>query len=641
MWRAGRPGFLWRGVLLLLPVLLLAGVGFYYLQQERVLAEADARRLGQSLAEDCAQAIGFELTQLIANPSALEVSPITLDSNGALVAVGGSISRAMIPGEDGPRPLLLFKLSHAQKLKWDAARQSVFASQPEASSRLQEFIDSAPPQDFLSLARYDLGLILARSKNAVAASELFLEVARDRQTLTEAGLPLCVLAQYQYWRLTGKNREALCSIAVEYPSLITPNILATVTNSSAQWLETWSRDESARAFYLHLRDGQINRPIKVGLFWTKWNDLDFLVLATPAAADSNQLSVACLSGESVHKNLAKWLSANPETSVPYARPEVELAGRQLLPVDEGQPRLGQYSMPLLAGPGIAISVSERLARPELVYSQARTRTRWVAALILCATGAALAGLIGSYRGFRQQIRLSEMKSNFVSSVSHELRAPIASMRLVAEGLDRGTVADDSKRKEYFGFMVQESRRLASLVDNILDFSRIEQGRKQYEFSPTDMEALVAQTVRLMRPGAAQREVELELKLGQATKSESVTCDGLAIQQALINLIDNAVKHSPGGGKVMVGFEVNGAGVKLSVEDQGPGIPAEEHEKIFERFYRRGSELRRETQGIGIGLTIVKHIVEGHGGRVVVRSDVGQGSRFTIELPNVAIPGDHE
>jgi two-component system phosphate regulon sensor histidine kinase PhoR len=110
---------------------------------------------------------------------------------------------------------------------------------------------------------------------------------------------------------------------------------------------------------------------------------------------------------------------------------------------------------------------------------------------------------------------------------------------------------------------------------------------------------------------------------------------------LINLIDNAVKHSPGGGKVVVGFEGNGTGVKLSVEDRGPGIPAEEHAKIFERFYRRGTELRRETQGIGIGLTIVKHIVEGHGGRIVVRSAVGQGSRFTVELPTGATPGEHE
>ena len=126
----------------------------------------------------------------------------------------------------------------------------------------------------------------------------------------------------------------------------------------------------------------------------------------------------------------------------------------------------------------------------------------------------------------------------------------------------------------------------------------------------------------------------------AAVPESLVCDGPAMQQTLINLIDNAIKHSPAGGKVTVGLEAArhgasqaaGSLLRLWVEDEGPGIPAEEHGRIFERFYRRGSELRRETQGIGIGLTIVQHIVEAHGGRVAVRSAVGQGSRFTIEMP---------
>jgi signal transduction histidine kinase len=137
-------------------------------------------------------------------------------------------------------------------------------------------------------------------------------------------------------------------------------------------------------------------------------------------------------------------------------------------------------------------------------------------------------------------------------------------------------------------------------------------------------------------------------------------DGRAVQQALVNLIDNAIKHSPKGETVTVGMEVQSpttasvsiedegrergrekpdkslnpqpSTLNLSVTDHGPGIPPEEHEKIFERFYRRGSELRRETQGVGIGLSIVKHIVTAHGGRVRVESRAGQGSRFTIELP---------
>jgi signal transduction histidine kinase len=137
----------------------------------------------------------------------------------------------------------------------------------------------------------------------------------------------------------------------------------------------------------------------------------------------------------------------------------------------------------------------------------------------------------------------------------------------------------------------------------------------------------------MQPCAVERGVELKLQKPGAAEAAAVHCDGLAVQQALINLIDNAIKHSPNGAAVVIGLERGPGDFRLWVEDSGPGIPSGEHERIFERFYRRGSELRRETQGIGIGLTIVKHSVEAHGGRVVLRSAAGQGSRFTIELPN--------
>jgi signal transduction histidine kinase len=277
---------------------------------------------------------------------------------------------------------------------------------------------------------------------------------------------------------------------------------------------------------------------------------------------------------------------------------------------------------------------------------------------------------------------------------------------MAESLERRKVSEAPKQQEYFRFIVQECRRLSSLIENVLDFSRIEQGRKQYDFEPTDLVALTQQTVKLMETYAAERGVKLQLVLpglgtpepkaaiGPQTEPLTPTlspsegergsrrqfnpqpnADGKALQQALVNLIDNALKHSPKGGTVTVGLEVQSPRSKVQsqdpaigsqepesslqypasrfthhvsvsrlllwVEDHGEGIPAAEHEKIFERFYRRGSELRRQTQGVGIGLSIVKHIVEAHGGKVLVRSAPGQGSRFTIELPVPPMPAKSE
>jgi signal transduction histidine kinase len=356
----------------------------------------------------------------------------------------------------------------------------------------------------------------------------------------------------------------------------------------------------------------------------------------------------------------------------YLSAEVELVNRRIgvtpwLPGVthrwDARPEFAHRSDLISFADRFPFAISVRLADPDLLYAKQRQRVWLFGGVILLAAGLAGAGAWQLQRHLAAQVRLNDLKSNFVSSVSHELRAPIASVRLMAESLERGKVHDEPKRNEYFRFIVQECRRLSSLIENVLDFSRIEQGRKQYEFEPTDIVALVGQTVKLMEPYAAEREVRLETSnIEHRTSNIEHNVDGRAIQQALVNLIDNAIKHSPRNEVVKVGLEVirrdelcesqispdqsgprvtrpsesalnsQPSTLNLSVTDHGPGIPAGEQEKIFERFYRLGSELRRETQGVGIGLSIVKHIVEAHGGRVNLESEPGKGSRFVIELP---------
>lgn len=287
--------------------------------------------------------------------------------------------------------------------------------------------------------------------------------------------------------------------------------------------------------------------------------------------------------------------------------------------------------PSASAPGGGFRVEVGLADPALYFAAVRRQVAWSGGL---GTAAALALIGAIFLGRRAYLKLqdlTEAQTNFVAGVTHELRAPLASVRLLAENLQRGSDASPERRQEYYGLMVRECRRLGTLVQNVLDWSRIERGRRAYEPRRCDLPALVAGTAEVLQPQFDSRRVRLVLRLPREGL-EPAELDPDALQQALVNLLDNALKHSPEGSEVVVTLERDAGVWTLAVADSGPGIPEAEQERIFDRFLRLGSELRRETEGIGIGLSIVKHIVEGHGGRIRVDSRPGQGARFVATLP---------
>jgi signal transduction histidine kinase len=241
-----------------------------------------------------------------------------------------------------------------------------------------------------------------------------------------------------------------------------------------------------------------------------------------------------------------------------------------------------------------------------------------------------AGMYLMYRSVTREMALAKLKSDFVSNVSHELRTPLSLIRLYAETLELGRLPSRDKQHEYYEIIRKESERLTALINNILDFSRIEAGRKEYEFRETNLADLVRGTLESYRFQIEQNGFKFEQKIEDTLPPVKV--DREAIARSLLNLVNNAVKYSSDDKYLGVSLYRTNGSVKLQVADHGIGIAPTEQHKIFEKFYRVGDPLVHNTKGSGLGLSLVRHIVHAHGGDVAVDSTPGKGSTFTITLP---------
>lgn len=227
-------------------------------------------------------------------------------------------------------------------------------------------------------------------------------------------------------------------------------------------------------------------------------------------------------------------------------------------------------------------------------------------------------------------RAQTVRTDFVANVSHELKTPVGAVGLMAEAIESS--ADDPESVLYFsGKLKKESRRLAALVQDVIELSRLQSTDMVLNSTLVDIEQVVAESVDRNRLTAEGKNIEL-LVGGKAPRP--VHGDPELLGTALRNLIENAIRYSPENTKVGIGMAVKGDTVRISVKDQGPGIPDDEQDRIFERFYRVDPARSRQTGGTGLGLSIVKHIVGQHGGEVTLWSQPGSGSTFTIALPIV-------
>lgn len=243
----------------------------------------------------------------------------------------------------------------------------------------------------------------------------------------------------------------------------------------------------------------------------------------------------------------------------------------------------------------------------------------------------LGGLLVLGFAIRRERRLSALKSEFISNVSHELKTPLSIISMFGELLAEGRTKGPEQAKEYAEIIWRESVRLARLIDNVLDFARIERGADMYEFADdVDIREVVDRAIEL----SGRRVAAAEMTLTHSLEDELplLRLDANAFTLAVLNLIDNAIKYAVDGQKIDVTLARDGERLVLSVRDWGPGIDPDEHEQIFERFYRARAVRLKPIRGSGIGLALVQHIARAHGGDVEVASRPGEGSTFSIWLP---------
>jgi signal transduction histidine kinase len=345
-----------------------------------------------------------------------------------------------------------------------------------------------------------------------------------------------------------------------------------------------------------------------------------------AAATGPAALEAALADEAVRDALEKTLGAretptvlallDPQQRPVYAREPIGAAQR----VASARLREG------LPGWQVALYQPPGFAPHRAVRRQVMLFTGALGVLLVVI----LAGTVTTYRLMRRESEVARLKADFVANVSHDLKTPLSVIRMFGETLEMGRVTDPAQREEYYRVITRESERLSRLIDNVLDFSRIEGGRRTYERAPSAVEPLVRESLEAFGYVLARGGFKVEVDV--APGLPDVLLDAAAVGQALGNLIDNAIKYSGDRRVLRVGAAIADGALRLSVADEGIGIAPAEHARIFEKFYRVGRSDTQGRRGSGVGLALVRHVAEAHGGRVTVESRPGEGSRFTLVLP---------
>ena len=569
---------IWFAAAILVPCIALVYLGLRLLAQEDAIARQRALEVREHQVEETRLALLSRLEPLRLAPAApSEVAFHGLVRNG----------RVLLAWELQP------SVAAIRQAMQDSAYQSNLRSAAAPSGAW-----TGAPADFLALQH---AVSLARETPSARADVLFDRLARLPAGVTDDyAVPL---AFYAIPRLPAPARAAATATLLDgiaaNPHVLSPTALrmalalARGNGAGARvpdltvLLENALASEQFQAAYPSTGGASTTR-------WQSFSDAPYLIGYTSVAP-----------GEFTFRAVrAATVAAN-------------LAGAPRFSLTAGEPLGDPF-------PGLHVTLS---APPIAAF--ARRRPFVFAVLGLALAMASFGGLL-LWRDFRRDAALARLRTHFVASVSHELRTPLTSLRMFTEALHDHPDIDPATRQDYLATMLRENERLSRLVENVLEFSRIERGRQSYHLRPVALQSVIGSVLSSLDPLLRQGGFHLDAAIDPDLPA--VQADPDALGQAIFNLLSNAMKYSGSARDLRLEAALEGANAAIRVTDSGIGIPLAEQRRIFESFYRASVPENSSIQGAGLGLTLVRHVMQGHGGDVQVRSEPGRGSTFTLLLP---------
>jgi signal transduction histidine kinase len=607
-------------VAILLPCAVLVVLGLQVIEQERQLEQKRFTEERQRTLQDFRPKLLSQLEniklQLVTQTAARHAEARAFRPQG-VVAFAGPLQdgRLLLPWENSSKARQfregLYAGKFADKIR-EAESEELAANRFENAARLyRAAIDSATEPAQRTYAHLLLARTLQKLGRRIESLKEYEQVlAAPPDAVDELDIPFGLYAAPALLQ-AGLNRSEVSKwieLAKEKDRLLPPTALRMArdlaTNlsdsQSVSELEGLIRDREQAEGLQHdaarvIPLSQAHEPV-----WALYGNPQWFVSLTPPLGDFDGLLIAVRANEVLQQSSPSRVVRLPSAA--------EADGQ---PLGDGFSRV-------------------RVIMPESGGQQNNARQSFlVVALVLALTFTILAGCL-LWRDVRRDLRLSEMRSQFVSSVTHELKTPLTAIRMFTETLRLDEEVDRQTRVDYLDTILHESERLSRLVDNVLDFGKIEHGRKTYRFQPVRLDEVVEQAARSAQYPLEQAGFVLDVAAEQGLPP--ISADSDALQQAILNLLTNAMKYSGESRSIGLRLERRNAHARIQDVDHGIGIAADEYSRIFDRFYRASVAENHQIPGTGLGLTIVAHIVNAHGGAVEVASELGRGSSFTISLP---------